>query len=148
MSDAPIEPQDFANGVKVVDIGDLRIARGLTRRPRGTCPHRNMVYDDRERRIWCNDCESEVEAFDAFKRLCEAWSGATSKLQRRQRAVEEAEHFTLRSRAAKAMDVAWRKRNTAPGCPHCHKPLLPQDMLPAPPRVPKSSPQATTQDPG
>lgn len=31
MSDAPIDPQDY--GVKVVQIDDLRVARGLTRRP-------------------------------------------------------------------------------------------------------------------
>ena len=39
-------------GVKVVDIGDVRIARGLTRREFSTCPHKHMVYDQNERRIW------------------------------------------------------------------------------------------------
>uniref|UniRef100_A0AAU8GSA2 Uncharacterized protein n=1 Tax=Pseudomonas phage PACT201 TaxID=3230130 RepID=A0AAU8GSA2_9VIRU len=33
MSDAPIEPHEYLYGVKVVQIEDLRVARGLTRQP-------------------------------------------------------------------------------------------------------------------
>ena len=33
MTDRPIEPMDYLHGVKVVDIGDLRVARGETRGP-------------------------------------------------------------------------------------------------------------------
>lgn len=38
MSDAPIEPHEYLYGVKVVQIEDLRVARGLTRRPRLVLP--------------------------------------------------------------------------------------------------------------
>lgn len=51
MSNAPIEPHEYLYGVKVVQIEDLRVARGLTRRPVSSCRHRKMVYDDKERRI-------------------------------------------------------------------------------------------------
>lgn len=129
MSDKPIDPQPFISGVKVVDIGDLRIARGLTRRPVSTCRHLNLVYDSKERRIWCSDCEQEVEAFDAFKVLCEFYSGAVSRMQQREEQLKQAEVFVARSRAVKALDRIWRTKDQVPCCPHCSDALLPEDML-------------------
>lgn len=128
MSDAPIEPQDFRDGVKVVDIGDLRVARGLTRRPHSTCRHKSLVYDRQERRIWCSDCESEVEPFDAFAGLVEFFDGARKKLEKREQLVKEAEQHAIRSLAAKALDKVWRSHTMAPLCPHCDEALLPEDM--------------------
>lgn len=128
MSDAPIDPQAFVGGVKVVDIGDLRVARGLTRRPFSNCRHIHMVYDDKERRVWCEDCESEVEPFDAFKSVCENIDRATKQLQRRESEVKEAEQFSARSRATKKLDSIWRSRSMAPMCPHCREALLPEDF--------------------
>ena len=128
MSDAPIDPQEYLGGVNVVDIGDLRVARGLTRRPLSSCRHLKMVYDDKERRIWCQDCESEVEPFDAFKGIVERLDGTIKRLQRREREIGEAEQFTARSRAVKALDDVWRTRNAVPLCPHCSEALLPEDF--------------------
>lgn len=128
MSDAPIDPQDFLGGVKVVDIGDLRIARGLARRPLSHCRHVHMVYDDKERRVWCEDCESDVEPFDAFKSVCENMDKATRKLQSREREVREAEHFSAHRRATKELDKVWRSRDMTPTCPHCIEALLPEDF--------------------
>jgi len=128
MSDAPIDPQEYRHGVTVVDIGDLRVARGLTRRPHSTCRHRNLVYDTRERRVWCDDCESEVEPFDAFANLVEVYDGATKKLDRRKQEIANAEQHAVRSLAAKALDKVWRSRTRAPLCPHCNEALLPEDM--------------------
>ncbi|QEA38625.1 hypothetical protein FGL86_05720 [Pistricoccus aurantiacus] len=128
MSDMPIEPQDFCGGVKVVDFGDLRVARGLTRRPVASCRHLHLVYDNNERRVWCEDCESEVEPFDAFKAVCENIDSATNRLKRREQEVKEAEQFATRSRAVKALDKAWRSHHQAPMCPHCREALLPEDF--------------------
>lgn len=128
MSDAPIEPQDYLYGVKVVQIEDLRVARGLTRRPTSTCSHKALVYDDKERRIWCSDCEQEIEPFDAFIGLCGVFSAGVKDLNSRRRKLAEAEAFQLRSRAAKAIDEAWRRRNTVPCCPSCSAGLLPEDF--------------------
>ncbi|UQS92474.1 hypothetical protein M5C90_15575 [Pseudomonas chlororaphis subsp. piscium] len=129
MSDAPIEPQEYLYGVKVVQIEDIRVARGLTRRPKSTCRHRKLVYDDKERRIWCSDCKTEVEAFDAFVNLVEKFSAAAGRINRRAAELAEAEKFQIRSRAAKVMDEAWRSTKTAPLCPHCNNPLLPEDVV-------------------
>ncbi|MCO6057359.1 hypothetical protein NG726_11825 [Pseudomonas sp. MOB-449] len=138
MADAPIEPQDYLYGVKVVDIGDLRVARGLTRRPLSTCNHMRQVYDDKERRIWCSDCESEIEPFDAFMVMVGQMDSHWKRLQRRAREVAEAEQFTLRSRAAKVMDEAWRSTTMAPLCPHCNEALMPEDVAKGVARASKS----------
>lgn len=126
---APIDPQDFTYGVNVVQIEDLRIARGLARRPQAACQHKTQVYDDKERRIWCSDCESEVEPFDAYVRLVEAFNAGIRSLSRRSRELGEAEAHQLRSRAAKKIDEAWRSKTLAPLCPHCSTALLPEDVV-------------------
>lgn len=128
MSDAPIEPQDYIYGVKVVQIEDLRVARGLTRRPASSCRHKQLIYDQGERRVWCQDCEAEVEAFDAFVGIVEVFSAGMSKLNTRRRELAEAEQFQIRSRAAKVMDEAWRSTKMAPLCPHCMTAILPEDV--------------------
>jgi hypothetical protein len=128
MSDAPIEPQEYLYGVKVVQIEDLRVARGMTRRPASTCRHKKMVYDDKERRVWCSDCEAEVEAFDAFIGIVEVFSAGMNSLKRRRSELDEAEKFQIRSRAAKVMDDAWRSTKMAPLCPHCMTAILPEDV--------------------
>nr|WP_298411636.1 hypothetical protein [uncultured Halomonas sp.] len=128
MSDKPIEPQTFLGGVEVVDIGDLRVARGLTRRPVATCRHLNLVYDCTERRVWCSDCESEVEAFDAFKAVCENLDRSIKRLSRREQEIKDAERFAARSRAVKRLDEIWRSHNRTPLCPHCKDALLPEDF--------------------
>lgn len=138
MSDAPIDPQDYTYGVKVVDIGDLRVARGLTRRPLSTCDHMRQVYDDKERRIWCSDCESELEPFDAFMVMVGQMDSHWKRLQRRAREVAEAEQFALRSRAAKVMDEAWRSTTMAPLCPHCNEAIMPEDVAKGVARASKS----------
>lgn len=124
----PIEPLDYVSGVKVVDIGDLRVARGMSRRPHSSCAHHHLHYDTGERRIWCPDCETNVDPFDAFKMLVEYFHNASEKLERRAREVKEAEDHAVISVAAKEVDRAWRSRKMVPACPHCREPLFPDDF--------------------
>lgn len=124
----PIEPLEYLSGVKVVDIGDLRVARGMSRRPHSACKHRQLHYDTAERRVWCADCETDVEAFDAFKLLVEYFHDATEKLEHRAREIRSAEEHSLISLAAKEIDKAWRSRKMVPACPHCKQGLFPEDF--------------------
>lgn len=124
----PIEPQEFVGGVTVIDIGDVRVARGFSRRPYSACRHRSLVYDANERRIWCKDCEQDIEPFDGFRIVAEQATAFSDAMDRREQAVEKAEAHSLISRAAKAVDDAWRSRKIAPCCPHCAKPILPEDF--------------------
>ena len=124
----PIEEQEYIAGIKVVDIGDYRVARGLSRREFSTCPHKQMVYDERERRIWCRDCERDIEPFDAFTKIVGNVDTVMNRLKAQKERLEEAERFQIRSLAAKAMDEAWRKRSMVPACPTCSNGLFPEDF--------------------
>lgn len=123
----PIVPQEYLAGVKVVDIGDIRVSRGMSRRPTSVCAHRKLMYDSRERRIWCSDCENDVEAFDAFEGVVGQFHRAATQAERRLENVEKAEQASLISRAAKAFDDIWRRQKVAPACPHCKRGILPED---------------------
>ncbi len=127
--DPPITPLEYLSGVKVIDIGDLRVARGMSRRPSSSCGHASMHYDPHERRIWCPDCETNIDPFDAFVRLVSQLDTAKRQLGERAEKVAEAETHTLISRAAKVVDQAWRSRGMTPCCPHCRGALLPEDFL-------------------
>ncbi|MBN8294561.1 hypothetical protein JI664_21490 [Rhodobacter sp. NTK016B] len=124
--DPPIDAMDYLSGLKVVDIGDIRVARGKSRRPHSACKHRRLRYDSSERRIWCADCQRDVEGFDAFEIIAKQVGDAVAAIERREQKVLEAEAFTLRSRAAKAMDEAWRGRTMVPACPTCGHGLFPE----------------------
>ena len=128
MANEPIDELNYIGGVTVVDIGDLRVSRGLTRRPIAVCKHLNMSYDPKERRIWCRDCEQDIDNFDAFRVIVEQYDSALRNLQRRQTALKEAEAFQVRSIAAKKIDKAWRSKNMVPACPHCSNGLFPEDF--------------------
>jgi hypothetical protein len=79
----PITPLDYLSGVKVVDIGDIRVARGMSRRPASSCEHKQLHYDKQERRIWCANCEQNVDPFDAFELIASHFYNETQKLNRR-----------------------------------------------------------------
>lgn len=114
----------------VLDFGLARIKKGMTPRPKhGVCRHINQTYDPVERRVWCNDCGDEIEAFDAYMVIVENYERASRSLEARRAEIAEAETKGLISRAAKAIDRVWRKRDSVPLCPHCGEGLLPEDIL-------------------
>lgn len=127
--DPPIEKLDYLYGLKVVDIGDIRVARGKSRRPATSCRHLSMVYDQSERRIWCEDCEQNVEPFDALMIISNHIDGAHKKAERLLKEAQEASEFALRSRAAKEIDRQWRRKKMVPACPHCHAGIWPEDAF-------------------
>lgn len=128
IDDHPIEPQDFVSGVKVVDIGDIRVSRGLSRHRYESCQHKNTVYDEKERRIYCQDCEKGIHPFDAFVKIVKWHAQAVAKINSERKQVEESLEFSIRSRAAKNIDIEWRAKNTCPACPSCSEALLPEDF--------------------
>lgn len=126
--DTPIISQDYIAGVKVVDIGDLRVSRGMTRRPYSSCKHTRLQYDPNERRVWCPECEKNIEPFDAFELLVQNFDRQNKALAHRRHKIEELEGFNIISLAAKAIDKAWRKRKLVPMCPSCKEGLFPEDF--------------------
>lgn len=124
----PIVDPGFLHAT-VVDIGDIRVARGLSRRPVSSCKHKHVLYDEKERRVWCSDCETDVEAFDAFIGLVGQFDAAAKQAKRLIDEAHEASKFSLISRAAKAIDRQWRSKRMVPACPHCHAGIWPEDAL-------------------
>lgn len=127
-SDPPIDELNYLAGIKVVDIGDLRVARGKSRRVPTACKHIALVYDSSERRIWCKDCETDVNPFDAFTGLVEQYNGAVQRLTRDREELDNAMKFAAHRRATKVLDEAWRSVKMVPCCPHCRQGLLPEDF--------------------
>lgn len=126
--DPPIEAQNFLGGVRVIDFGDIRVARGLSRRPYTGCKHHNLVYDNKERRVWCKDCERDIEPFDAFLSLVENFHAAFGAFERMKQEAEKARAHNIHLIACKELERAWRGRTMAVGCPHCRAGLLPEDF--------------------
>lgn len=126
--DPPIAEQEWRGGVNVVDIGEVRVSRGLSRRHHSSCPHKRLTYDQAERRIWCRDCERDVEGFDAFRIVAEWAHVAHESLLKRERAVQEAEGFAARTIAGKKLDEAWRSKTMVPACPSCGNGLFPEHI--------------------
>ena len=124
----PIDEKGYLYGVNVVDIGDLRVARGKTRREPSACSHKSVIYDESERRIWCRDCERDIEPFDGFIGLVRQFDDAWKQIIRERQSLEDIKTFQARSLAARELDKAWRKRNMVPACPSCGNGLLPEDF--------------------
>lgn len=128
MSDEKIEEANFVFGVNVVDIGDVRVSRGLTRRHESICSHRQLMYDQIERRVWCKDCESDVDSFDAFSIIVEYLSAANKRIEVAREEVNKAKNYNLRRIAARKLDKIWMTNSLLPCCPHCDKALTPSDF--------------------
>lgn len=126
--DAPIVVQDFLGGVnKVVDIGDIRVARGFSRRAYTGCHHKYIHYDKTERRVWCKDCERDIEAFDAFELLVAQFYDAKSHYEKMQGQADEAVNHTIHLIACKNLEHVWRGK-MVPACPHCKEGLFAEDF--------------------
>ena len=125
--DPPIVDVQFTYG-RIVDFGDMRVTRGMSRRPRRQCEHGDLIYDQKERRIWCRACETDVDPFDAFVQTITRFNSGWNKVVRGWSQLQEAQKFTLRSRAAKNIDKAWRSKRGKPACPSCKEPLSFKDF--------------------
>jgi hypothetical protein len=125
----PVSKVDFLHGVKVVDIGDMRVSRGMTRRSRATCRHLHLTYCDTERRIFCDDCQQTITGYDAFISMVEFFDRQIQHLKAIDKKIKEAQEHNLRRLVTKALDDEWQKHASIPCCPHCSAGLLPDDFL-------------------
>ena len=128
MADEPIDDKDYNYGVKVIDMGDIRVSRGQSRRPKAICKHKRLIYDSGERRVWCKDCEKDIDSFDAFELLVSQQDIAIKQLNRLKADVLAAESHNLRRIAAKNLESEWNKKNSLPCCPHCKSGLMAEDF--------------------
>jgi hypothetical protein len=139
MSDEPINPNDVPLEARegstpysspVIDLAEVRIAYGLPKPGQRVCSHRRLIYCRSERRVWCEDCESTVESFDAFMTVTEHFHLMEREARAKLARAAEAEAATLVKRASKNLDRQWNgKHPMAVSCPHCRGGLLPEDFI-------------------
>ena len=112
----------------VIDLDKVRVALGWPRTPRHLrCQHLSMVYSTEERRVWCKDCESTIDTFDAWLVLIQNFEGMMRDVRSRLAKAAEALAAVVIRRAAKELDRSWGQK-MAPCCPHCRRGLLPEDF--------------------
>lgn len=113
----------------VIDLADVRVERGIPRNRHSRCKHKRLLYESSDRRVWCRDCEREVEAFDAFMTLVDNFGAMTREVKRQQHEAEEAAKAHVHRKAARNLSLAWSgKTPMAVACPHCSRGLLPEDF--------------------
>ncbi len=127
MDNAPIEELEYITS-QVIDIGDFRVARGQSRRPVTLCEHKRLTYDLRERRVWCEDCETTIGSFDAFMLIVEHFQAIERHADSLMHKAMEAQSATLHMRAAKHVEKVFRRR-MAISCPLCHDGITADDLL-------------------
>jgi hypothetical protein len=112
----------------VVDLDKVRVALGWPRTPRHRrCKHQSMVYSTEQRRVWCKDCESTIETFDAWLVLIRNFEGMMRDVRGKLAKASAALSAVVIRRAAKEIDRTWGQK-MAPCCPHCRRGLLPEDF--------------------
>lgn len=117
-------------GQPVIDFANIRVAYGLPKFHHKICKHQSLVYSRQERRIWCKECESTVDGFEAFMTITSHFHEMERSAQHRIREAQTALDATIVKRAAKHLDKAWNRRHPmAVCCPHCHGGILPEDFL-------------------
>ena len=122
----PSEKASTSDGAQVIQLADVRIARGWSR-PSKVCRHLSLVYSPTDRRVECKDCNQPIDGFDAFMVTVRHFQDMDRAAQVREAKAREALNAVLVRRAAKALDRAWGRR-MAPCCPHCDRGLLAQDF--------------------
>lgn len=126
MTDDPLTP--FG---QLIDLAGVRMQRGYSKPSGPRCKHLNLRYctEKGERRVWCADCERDIDPFDALLVLADHFHEMLSAAHDMRREAAEALKQTARLRATKALDKAWSGRVMAVDCPHCRRGLLPEDFV-------------------
>lgn len=125
---APLEPFADPHG-RIIDIGEFRIRHGRTpyKEEKMLCRHANLIVSQSERRIWCEDCQKDIEPFEVVLKFQREWGRIDAHYRSEHAKAQEALSATLIRRAAKSIDRTWG-RKMAPCCPGCNIALLPEDF--------------------
>jgi len=113
-----------------VAIGDVTITgkRGGTLiEMQGECPHKRLQAAEDGEILTCLDCDRQVSAWWALMRFARQVDKWKESIESRAKEIEDASKRTVVLRAALKVEEAWRRRKFKPCCPHCHKPIGPED---------------------
>jgi hypothetical protein len=122
------DPRAEPFGQPVIDFAGVRIAHGLPKFHHPRCEHKALIYDENERRIWCDGCERTLDAFDAFMTTVKYFDAMVLAAQSDRDRAKEAREATLVRRAAKWLDRVWA-RKMLPQCARCGHGMTPDEAL-------------------
>jgi hypothetical protein len=111
----------------VIDLGGMRMAKGWRKRDAPKCAHRRLVLSASDRLIECDECNQQVDPFDAVLAIYARLDEMMVQVRRDRAHAAEGAASVLVRRAAKELDSAWGHK-MAPSCPHCRGGLLPEDF--------------------
>ena len=116
---------------ELIDLAGVRIQRGMTSHAATKCKHMNIRFcEDRgDRRVWCVDCQSNIDPFDALAMIALHLQRMLDSAHSMRAEAQKALGATARLRATKVLDRAWSGNVMAVACPHCKNGLLPEDFL-------------------
>jgi ribosomal protein S27E len=112
----------------VVDLDSVRIRSGRTPYRVKTCEHKALIYNQTERRVWCENCERTIDNFDAFLIFTRRFEAMERDASHKMATANEALKSVARLRATKHLDRAWSGHQMAVSCPHCRGGILPEDF--------------------
>lgn len=113
----------------VIDLAGIRIKWGMPAARAVRCDHKQLIYSQTERRVWCEGCRRSVDNFDALLMVIRHFEKMEADADRKMQKADEALTATIHRRATKAIDKAWsRLGGVAIACPHCNGGILPEDF--------------------
>lgn len=113
---------------RVVNFADMAFKlRGKSYFKDDRCQHVKVTLDDEGGIVTCDACGKQLDAYLTLRRMCEKWERHASDTKASAERLRAEAQGTVVLRAAKRVEEAWRRRNMAPTCPHCHVAILPED---------------------
>lgn len=115
---------------RIVNFADMAFKLRGRRTPfdQDRCEHNRLHLDENGGIVTCTDCKKELSAFWALVHVFERSEQHARNLESARQRVADDAKAVVHLRAAKRIEQAWR-RGMACCCPHCHKPILPEDGL-------------------
>lgn len=84
------------------------------------CPHDRLTVDTNNRKVECEDCKREVDAFEAVSMLADRASQYQATYDRMRQDHKNLAGWVPHLRAVRNLEGMW-KGNRLPMCPHCKK---------------------------
>ena len=91
------------------------------------CPHLHLYFDENGQTVECTDCKKQVTAWWALMAMARGLESQRNRIEAERKQIEEEKARNLTHKAAIAVEDAWRRHKYIPTCPHCFKPITPQD---------------------
>jgi hypothetical protein len=127
--EAAVKPYYEHAGIgQVIDIGEFRISMANEHRfDAKTCKHNKITMHPEGEYLTCDECNQAISAYWFIGSFFRRYDEYREKIEQRAKEIAAAEERTLVLRAAQVVEDAWKRRKFQPTCPHCHRPIGPND---------------------